>query len=287
MSREKTSLFKRCIGTLLTLVMIFSLSIVSFAAVPAEELKQTVIRVYNDAATTDDQKQEILDLLRVGEDGTTVATDQQVTISIGGETFIYSANGAAATDTNGKVERIYTNNHAGDHATGVNDPAVAAGITEIGNNFRVSADVAGATKSLEGFLPLIRGLTGILAVITILGLGVFTAFDVVYLAFPVAKGKMDAAAQSGAAQGGSMVTGKNHQTGEAKFRLVTDDAQAAYNEAAQAGKQPWIPYIKRRWVTYVLCAVIIYILLSGNMAIFINWALSAISGLLDTLSHYA
>lgn len=268
-------------------LMLMMVPFTSFAAANAEQLKETASKVYGDSETTSEQKQTILDTLDANQDGTSVASDQQVTITVGGETYIYAANGAAALTVRGSIQAIYDTNHAADNAQGAKDPAVAAGIQSITDNFKVSADIAGATKSMEGFLPLLRGLTGVLAVITILGLGIFTAFDVVYLAFPIAKNKMDGAAQSGAANGGSMVTGKNRETGEAKFVFVTDDAQAAYNEATQANKQPWWPYLKRRWITYILCSIIIYILLSGNMAIFINWALSAISGLLETLSKYA
>lgn len=286
MSKNR-SLFKQISCMMMAFMMIFAFSITSFAASNADELRKIADKVYNDASTTSTQKQDILDMLKNNQDGTSVATSQQVTFSIDGETFIYAANGTAADNIRKDIQAIYDANTAAAGATGIKDPAISKGITDISTNFKVDADITGATKAMEGFLPLLRGLTGVLAVITILGLGVFTAFDVVYLAFPVAKGKMDSAAQAGAAQGGSMMTSKNHQTGEAKFRLVTDDAMAAYDEATQAGKQPWIAYLKRRWLTYVLCSIIIYILLSGNMAIFVNWALSAISGLIDTISAYA
>lgn len=287
MNTGNKSIVKRTICMMLSFMLVIAFSMTSFAASNAEELKKTATKVYNDSNTTAEQKQDILDELDANQDGSTVPTDQQVTFSLGGKNFIYAANGSAALSVTTTIQAIYDANAAAAGATGIKDPAIKSGIQDITNNFNVSADISGATKSMEGFLPLLRGLTGVLAVATILGLGIFTAFDVAYLAFPVAKGKMDGAAQAGAAQGGSMMTSKNHSTGEAKFRFVTDDAMAAYDEATQAGKQPWMAYIKRRWLTYILCSIIIYILLSGNMAIFVNWALSAISGLLDTLSTYA
>lgn len=143
------------------------------------------------------------------------------------------------------------------------------------------ADVGAATTAMSGFMPLISFATGALAVIGIFGMTVFTGCDICYLAIPILHGKMEQAGNSG---------GKASSTdskGNPKFALITEDAVTAYENSQKDGTSPWGDYLKRRAVAFIFMAITIYILLTGNMTMFITMALNFVSGIIEQLNRFA
>ncbi len=154
-------------------------------------------------------------------------------------------------------------------------------VNSIGENFDVEADTEGAGVMLVGIQPLVSLVVGLLAYAVVIGMSLFTALDIVYITMPVFRNKVEEMKQSG---NGIMVK-SDRKTGEAKLRWVTDEAQHAVMMCGiDTGKNPLGMYFKKRIFAYVLVAIVIYILLTGNIQLIVNIAINFVSGVLDALS---
>ena len=147
------------------------------------------------------------------------------------------------------------------------------------NTMNSKAAVSQASQGLSSVMPLVNQFTGMIVVLMLLGMAIFTSLDVAYLVFPVAKQQMDAAGSSGRAS----VSKTNKATGEAKFRWISDDAIGAYQQATEIGKNPLFTYLKMRLISYIAVAIVIYILMSGNLAVIINFVLQMLESVFDML----
>jgi len=154
--------------------------------------------------------------------------------------------------------------------------------TEITAALDTKANITEAADTLSGLKPFITTILGVICYIAILAMAVFTSFDVCYITMPVFRGKME----SKAAQGG-MGTRESKATGERKLAVITDDAIQAVEEAANSGKKPMVVYLKKRIGSYIAIAVVIYLLMSGNISLLVSLALKAISGVMRQLEKLA
>lgn len=157
---------------------------------------------------------------------------------------------------------------------------VSNDMTEMTNGLGVEADTQTAVGTLEGFIPIINILLGLLTVCITLGLAVFTSFDVCYIVFPVFRNKCDDAKVSG--QGPMVAKTAN---GGTKLRWVSDEAQYVVEQCnVSQGGNPLMAYLKKRIVAYILVSVILFILLTGNITIITNIALKVVSYIMDILA---
>lgn len=149
--------------------------------------------------------------------------------------------------------------------------------------FNLKADTAGATGILDGLRQPLSIFLGVIVVLITTGMTIFTAFDLCYIAFPVFRGKMDTAK----ANGTKGVT-RTDSKGNTKLTFVTEDAQYAVvaAETTQTGKSAFIIYGKKRVISFVVLAVLIFILLTGNINVFANIGLKLASGVLKALGNF-
>lgn len=154
--------------------------------------------------------------------------------------------------------------------------------TEITDALGIKANITEAADTLSGLQPFITTILGVICYLAILAMAVFTSFDVCYITMPVFRGKME----SKAAQGG-FGTRESKATGERKLAVITDDAIQAVEEAANSGKKPMVVYLKKRIGSYIAIAVVIYLLMSGNISLLVSLALKAISGVMRQLEKLA
>lgn len=277
--------FKKLAVLILSLQMIVCGAFISYAA--DSELDTTLKSIEStiDSYVAADKKDEAdkikEDALQTWKSLSGDSEGNLATYTFYGESLFVVPKGEAyqnALSAMDKIKNKYSNYQSDGKATSDTKNKV----NKMAEMYNVPADTENASKMLSGLLPFVQLLSGILAYVTILGLTLFTSFDVAYLAFPVAKGKMESAAQSG----GAMST-TSKSTGSPKFRFVTDDAIRAYDEATQENKQPWGKYLKLRAMTFILCAVVVYMLLSGNITFLINIALNALEGLFKVANNMA
>lgn len=151
------------------------------------------------------------------------------------------------------------------------------------DDFNVSADVGKASKALDGFKETTGIIIGILSYAVIIGMGLFTALDVCYIVIPVFRVFYNDSAESG-----SKVTSKTGKNGEAKLRWISDDAVYAVKVATiEEGKSPIKVYLFKRIGAYITVAIVLFMLLTGNMQIFVNIALDLVSGIIEQLQEMA
>lgn len=165
----------------------------------------------------------------------------------------------------------------------VNNAATVDDVSTITDGLNIGADTAGATALLSGFAPIISLVVGIIVVLVTMGMTLFTAFDIAYIAFPVFRNKCEEQKMNGT---GYNV--KKDSSGNVSLRFVTDDAQYAVSEGTiENGKSPWGIYFRKRIMSYVLLAIVLFILLTGNISLITNIALNIVSGIMNVLSGLA
>lgn len=155
-------------------------------------------------------------------------------------------------------------------------------IEDLDEYYSLEADTKTASDLVSGLKGPISTFLGILVTFITVGMTVFTAFDLCYIAFPVFRGKMDDAK----ANGTRGITRTNNK-GETKLNIVTEDAQFAVisAETAQTGQSAYLIYFKKRIISFVILAVLIFILLTGNINILTNIGVKLASGILEAISN--
>lgn len=155
-------------------------------------------------------------------------------------------------------------------------------ISDLDEYYSLEADTKTASDLVSGLKGPISTFLGILVTFITVGMTVFTAFDLCYIAFPVFRGKMDDAK----ANGTKGITRTNNK-GETKLNIVTEDAQFAVisAETAQTGQSAYLIYFKKRIISFVILAVLIFILLTGNINILTNIGVKLASGILEAINN--
>lgn len=145
----------------------------------------------------------------------------------------------------------------------------------------VDPDIGAARDMLSGFEGIINMVVSIVIYGVTIGMTLFTSFDVCYIVFPVFRNKCNDAKTNGTK--GITKTDKN--TGETTLRIITDEAQYAITAAdtIQSGQNPLVIYGKKRAAAIIFLAILIFILLTGNISIFTEIALKLVSGILRVI----
>lgn len=161
---------------------------------------------------------------------------------------------------------------------------VQSKLNDMNTDFDISADMETAGDSLSGLRQPVSWAVGIIVYLVVLGMVLYTALDICYISMPAFRNKADEAVQ----RGGNMVSRVDNKTGEASHRWITQDAQYAVQQATlDSGKSPYGIYLGKRIWSYIMLAVVIYILLTGNLSLIINIVIKIISGLMGVLSGLA
>lgn len=162
---------------------------------------------------------------------------------------------------------------------------VAAGqvsdkINSMTTDLGIQADTATATSLLSGAIPIVNALLGFLVLIINIAMFIFTALDIAYIVAPQFKEQCDNAAANHPGQA------KTSSGGEPRFKWITDNAVYALKAAntVETGKNPLWIYLKSRVWTYMILAVVDFILLTGNITVFMNMALDVAEGVLNLIS---
>ena len=159
-------------------------------------------------------------------------------------------------------------------------------VTDITDGLNVAADTNTATQMMKGFIPIISLTLGVIVIAITLGMAIFSSVDLCYIAFPVFRNRMDGARSGGGSPGISRIATKQGADGSTQLRFVTDDAQYAVQTATiESGKSPYAIYLKKRVVSYIILAILLFILLTGNISVLTNLALRLVEGVLDIISR--
>jgi len=193
------------------------------------------------------------------------ATQSTITVTVNGVTTTYVYETAQETNIINACSNASAN----------------SSVTAAMDTFTLKADVGGATGTMSGFQKPLEVFLGILVTLITIGMTIFTAFDLCYIAFPVFRGKMDEAKANGTK--GVTKTGKG---GETKLTIVTEDAQYAVVAAdmANSGENPFLLYFKKRVVSFVVLAVLLFVLVTGKINILANIGIKLADGILNMIN---
>lgn len=150
----------------------------------------------------------------------------------------------------------------------------------ISDLFDVGGDTDRAAEMLSGFMPYVRLLIGFMIIAITMLMTIYTSFDIAYIAFPLFRNKCEEAKASG---NPAMTKGSTTPGGENKLRFVTDDAVNAIKETNENGRSPWGIYFKKRLVSYILLAIVLFVLLTGNISLITSVAINMVTGIMGVL----
>lgn len=189
------------------------------------------------------------------------------TVAIGDRTYIIKSDDLNSIKSS--VYTVYSKEKLKNKVSGMNA------------DFNTEADTKAAGVMLSGLKDIVQLVVGILAYLVVIGMGLFTAMDICYITIPVFREKSDNVARtapSGFTKESSDGSGK-------RIRFVTDDAYFAVKTCTiDSGKNPLTVYLKKRILAYVMVALVLYILLTGNINLITDLAITVVSGIIDVLS---
>lgn len=296
MSIQRTRI-QRLLVLLLTMLMLFVLAVPAYAAggVNTAEYWDEMANQLVNSGTLKDSSDLAKRLSGVagdsqfvleGEKFYTVVVTSGLTQYVGGrevdpnspvDTSRYQAISVASVPSQGGPTydvTVYVHNDADSAALGKISAHATQGLL---NQANVNPDTGTAMGLLSGIMPAINVVLGLMVVVISIGMTVFSALDIIYLAFPAFKLMVDNSIEQG---------GKGTRTtkdGTVTSRWVTQDAIMAAQDAENTHGSPWGPYFKRRILAYVFLAAILFILLTGNIFSITTLVTNALQGLFNSL----
>lgn len=131
-----------------------------------------------------------------------------------------------------------------------------------------SADVYGAMRIVDPFMPFLRVILGIIAIGVVFSLGFFTAMDLFFIGIPFFRDRMQ---------------NRGDEKGGGKIPFVSYDAVSVVNETesgtGEGGyKNPIIMYFKRRVITFIAVGVCLVYLVFGGLGALFSGFMSLFSG---------
>jgi len=169
---------------------------------------------------------------------------------------------------------VYVHNDADSAALGKISAHATQGLL---NQANVHPDTGAAMGLLSGIMPALNVVLGLMVVVISIGMSVFSALDIIYLAFPAFRSMVDNSVEQGGK--GTRIT----KDGTVTSRWVTQDAILAAQDAETTQGSPWGSYFKRRILAYVFLAIILFILLTGNIFSITTLVTNALQGLFNSL----
>lgn len=228
---------------------------------------------FDDATTTK------VDDITVGKDAAGNSINETVYFIHGGWYWIVDAGNVSV---NGRPTVQAVDQNA---LTGANKQALKAKeksaavdkIDAISSTVGMEANLeAGAELISPELRELIATVIGGLTIVILTAVGLFTAIDIFYLEVPPLHTSLEEGAEA---------KGHVDKNGQAKPRIVSKDACDAYREGSENGKNVIIVYLKKRIVAYIAIAVVVFLLLTGQLSAIIKLVLKLISGVLTSATN--
>jgi hypothetical protein len=164
----------------------------------------------------------------------------------------------------------------------------ATGSGTVGNKIRdytqevnIEPDVAGATLMMSGFIPILNIFVGLIvwAILSVLFLS--AAIDILYIALPSVQEKCDNMRDNG-----GVMAHHDKKSGEDKVRFISREAVRAVNDSnLSMGKSPYKIYLGDSILKFVMIAVLLTLLLTGQINVIMEVAVKAVNGLVEVIKR--
>lgn len=169
-----------------------------------------------------------------------------------------------------------------DYIGKVRSAATSGKVDNMVSDIQISANTTGAQTLLSGLEGIIALVVGILAYVVVIALPVFTALDVCYITMPLFREKSESVKNRGDTFGNVMT--KTRKNGSQGLRFITDEAQYAVESASLAeGKSALKTYLFKRMGSFVMLAIVLYILIGGQVNVIVKLAINLVSGVMGAL----
>ena len=164
----------------------------------------------------------------------------------------------------------------------MNEGRVTDKVSDMIEELEIHASTGDAAALFSGFMPILNLILGVMVTIITVGMTLFSAVDIAYIAFPVFRNMCEDKKMTGGP--GT----KKAANGETKLLWVTDAAEYAVKQGSiESGQSPWSIYFKRRIVSYIMLAITLFILMTGNITLITNIAINIVAGIMDVLGGLA
>lgn len=281
MKATKKNLFKRVITFALMLTLVLGMNVTTAYAAQGDEswqVKNTTTGNMDDIGKPADfnpiangTAEGTISVLKMVENASGVLEHKAT------YTFTISKSEVVKVEMTSTDGTVLTNNPF-KHLQLSGTQQAADAIDNIKDLVNVSPDLGSAQKTLDPLIEIVNTIIGILATAILILVGLFTAIDVLYLEVPAFHNSMD---QKG------MEKGQTNKSGGVKHKLISEDASQAYQEATESGKNVLIVYLKKRIVAYIAVAIVLYMLLSGNLSLIVEVVLKMLNGVFGWVEDYS
>jgi hypothetical protein len=159
-----------------------------------------------------------------------------------------------------------------------NSAAISTTVADLGDGF--TANTTDVSTMVSGFQSVIELIIGIIAWVIVIGLPLITALDVMYITIPFVREKGEDAKASG-----NKAATKQGKNGETKLRWISDEAQHAVETTdLENGVSPLKTYLKSRILAFILVAIVLYLLVGGQITVVTQLAIRLVSGIMALIS---
>lgn len=256
-------LMSRLLIAMIAIVAVFSASTITASAATDESTVSSYVASKN---YSDISSGVMMYLTKDGETGTTkLKTKDNIVVYYKKSdlsSLVYAVN--AAADKGNEIESINGN------------------IDDITGNLNMEADTKSASDSLSGVIPVVNYFVGMLTLLVMIGMSLWTAIDIMYITWPLFSDW-----SNNQVTDGHGVMAKKDKEGGTKLRFVTREAQWALKTATIENGQNVIKlYFSKRFWSYIILAMVIYIFFSGNFSIITKIALKLVSGVLKLIGQF-
>lgn len=254
------------------MIMVCSLSM----NVYAEDTEDTIV-IDTESNTQHSSLSSLAETItEIGE--TTASGTYNKPVSVNGTTYYVN------TEMYNRIKSRVQDAEASDTETDDNSvEAAKQSVQRMSAGLNIGADTATGALVLSGLVPFIETALGVAVYIVTAGMTVFTVCDLCYIYIPLFREKTSEMAQSGNA----MMSKTSKETGESKFRFVTDEAiYAVQTCSVDTGKHPASVWIKKRIWAYILLGIALFILLTGNITLIVNIVLNIVGGIAGALQGF-
>ena len=165
----------------------------------------------------------------------------------------------------------------------ISEDSVVDSIAEMNDTLDPADGMTGVANIISGFEPVLNTIIMVIAWLIVIGLPLVTALDVAYITIPFFREKAETARSNG--NPGMTKQGKN---GETKLRWISDEAQHAVETIdLDNGRSPLKTYLMSRILAFILVAIILYLLIGGQITVITQVAVRLVSGIVNFIGGLA
>lgn len=255
-------------------VMSLGMTVTAMAATTAD-VKSKLSKIDSSKVSVDSSGNLTIDGSNVGVLSATDNNGNLAGLTIGGKTWFVDQSTLDDIDT--AADSAIANQQSAANDTSAKK--VGTDIKQISDNFNLKADTATASVTLAPFQNALSTISGLIVYGMLILLTFSNGLDICYLSIPWIQSLLD----------GKASDTKTNSDGSAKVPLVSAEASYAHKQAetGEDYRNPLLIYASKRVVFLIVDAILVFMLLTGQMGLLIQIVLNLFSGFIDVIQSAA